>query len=160
MGPLKTPLLALGLWICGNPNLDLLFIITFGINKEQFSDLCISLKQIIFNHFLLYLIQIQCLCRLLAFSELKPTAAKTRSHLSLPLAAERRYLQACAVGSRVTSLPCLARERDCTKHGSTHHCVVQENISSISFAFLPFFFSSLVKEDAYASMLYCLKTKG
>jgi len=76
----------------------------------------------------------------LAFSELKLAAGKASSHLSLPPAAERSYLQACAVGNRVTSLPCLARQKDCPKAGSVRHRAVQENILNISFAFLlPFF---------------------
>ncbi|XP_049690190.1 uncharacterized protein LOC126052911 [Accipiter gentilis] len=114
------------------------------VNEEQFSDLDLSLERVTFNHFLLYLTQTRHLCGWLAFSELKLAAVKPSSRLSLPPPAERSYLQAFAVGNRVTSLPCLARKRDCTKAGSARHCAVRENILNISFAFLLPFFSFVV----------------
>lgn len=90
----KTPLLALGLWIYGNPSLDLVFIITFGINKEQVSDLHISLKQTFFNHlaFIWYSVSAVCWLSLNSSSQQQRHAAISRFLLLLKADIRKRVL--------------------------------------------------------------------
>lgn len=64
----------------------------------------------------------------------------------------------------VTSLPCLARERDCAKPGRADHCAAHENILNIfclpAPLTPPYLFIFVVSEDAYVYVLCFSKTKG